>query len=452
MAFNLDFLKDVGGSGLNIFGAGKPKYLDRMSKLGLLDETAITEAEDKSLYKGLLGTALSYLAQPKNQNYGSAFPYLGKALMTGVEQAEDPYKTLSKEAMMNQQLGEYEKKLNAETALKDIYKTVGGETMTTKGIVNTKPIMQTMPDGAVVPMPNYGEVQTDTFTTPTQNVVDLEKLKELKFKNPTAYNEYLKMAQAEANISKTSAEAGKLLSPDVDYSTLGKEYRDLKRGGDTRFKNITEYALFKEGQAKQQFDINLNKDKALLDVDIAVLDRLSTAADSAGNVSRLTSVIDTLIPEDITTGGIVQIGANIQDYLGLNTPTANVNQLIQAIATQGAMTVRTPGSGSTSDLEFNSYKQAFPTLATTRNGRKLMVEVAKANQMRMNKLLNKAKKMVKETGGIDNEALAEYDNELGLAVNDSIRKQIEEQLAESGKSLNPITSGEFDDADKIVGR
>ena len=260
MAFNLDFLKDVGGSGLNIFGAGKPKYLDRMSKLGLLDETAITEAEDKSLYKGLLGTALSYLAQPKNQNYGSAFPYLGKALMTGMEQAEDPYKTLSKEAMMNQQLGEYEKKLNAETALKDIYKTIPAQTIAQQRMGSTAPSMQTLPNGTEALAPNFGSVENYNINTPSTTVLDEEKLANLKFTNNDAYMKILQTQQAEQNILKTKAEAAKLGMDPIDYGSLEKNWQAMVRSGNTgNFKSFNDYLVWDASQKGTKIIMPENK-------------------------------------------------------------------------------------------------------------------------------------------------------------------------------------------------
>ena len=61
---------------MNIFGARTPSYLE-----GVVDPEKLKQAQQQSLVQGLLGTAVGYLAQPKNQNYGSAVPYLAKGFM-----------------------------------------------------------------------------------------------------------------------------------------------------------------------------------------------------------------------------------------------------------------------------------------------------------------------------------------------------------------------------------
>lgn len=98
---------NVFGDGVNIFGAG----LDSNSKIlregGLLKPTDIEQAQRKSLTQGLLGTVLSYFAQPKNQGYGSGLPYIAKALQTGIDQAGKPFENLTQDAMLRQKMEEY---------------------------------------------------------------------------------------------------------------------------------------------------------------------------------------------------------------------------------------------------------------------------------------------------------------------------------------------------------
>ena len=53
MAFNLDFLKDIGGTGANIFGAAPSSSLTQMKELGLLNDGSIEKANNRSLMKGL---------------------------------------------------------------------------------------------------------------------------------------------------------------------------------------------------------------------------------------------------------------------------------------------------------------------------------------------------------------------------------------------------------------
>ena len=79
----------------NIFGARKPTYLE-----GIATPEQIKQAEQQSLVQGLLGTAVGYLAQPKNQGYGSAVPYLAKGYLQGMQSAQAPYQGLEKDVLM----------------------------------------------------------------------------------------------------------------------------------------------------------------------------------------------------------------------------------------------------------------------------------------------------------------------------------------------------------------
>ena len=84
----------------------EPKYAGKLQNLGLLEAGDLEAARKQSIFQGLLGAGLGYLAQPKNQGYGSLVPYLAKAGMQGVEASRAPYKQLTQDALMNQKLNE----------------------------------------------------------------------------------------------------------------------------------------------------------------------------------------------------------------------------------------------------------------------------------------------------------------------------------------------------------
>ena len=96
---------DILGTGANIFGAGPSDSLDVYKQTpGLLPDPDMQKAQKQSLVRGLLGTAVSYLSQPKNQGYGSALPYLGKAFQAGMSEAQKPYDELENAAKARQAL------------------------------------------------------------------------------------------------------------------------------------------------------------------------------------------------------------------------------------------------------------------------------------------------------------------------------------------------------------
>ena len=95
---------DILGSGVNIFGAAPPSYLG--GEGGLLNTAEMDKLKQKSLISGLLNTGLTYLAQPKNQRYGSALPYLAKAGIAGVGASQNVYDQASQDYMTKAKIEE----------------------------------------------------------------------------------------------------------------------------------------------------------------------------------------------------------------------------------------------------------------------------------------------------------------------------------------------------------
>jgi hypothetical protein len=67
--------------GMTPFGSSIPS--------GILDPAQEEKLRNQALFQGLLGTAATYLATPKNLNTGSALPYLGKAFLGGMGASQD---------------------------------------------------------------------------------------------------------------------------------------------------------------------------------------------------------------------------------------------------------------------------------------------------------------------------------------------------------------------------
>ena len=121
MAFNpVDFLKNLVPDDANMFGASPNANMRKMAEMGLLGdanyEDMLAKANKQSVFQGLLNTGLAYAAQPKNQGYGSIFPYLAKAGLAGVQAAQSPFDQMGKDAMMNQQLEEMQRTKNIRVA------------------------------------------------------------------------------------------------------------------------------------------------------------------------------------------------------------------------------------------------------------------------------------------------------------------------------------------------
>jgi hypothetical protein len=138
MAFNpLDYLKDLVPENTNIFGASPNPNIKKMYDMGLLGKDKYQDMLDKankqSLFQGLLATGLSYAAQPKNQGYGSIFPYFAKAGLAGVQAARNPYDQMGQDAMMNYKLSQMKKEID-DTKTKEDYLATYGTPNTTRGV------------------------------------------------------------------------------------------------------------------------------------------------------------------------------------------------------------------------------------------------------------------------------------------------------------------------------
>jgi len=113
------------GTGVNIFGAGMSPNVEAMKENGLLQQTDIDKAQNQSLMRGLLGTAVSYASQPRNKDYGSWIPYAGKAFQAGMDMADDPLNSLPEDAMAREKILKYKQEKEAEENMKNFAMGLG---------------------------------------------------------------------------------------------------------------------------------------------------------------------------------------------------------------------------------------------------------------------------------------------------------------------------------------
>ena len=172
--------------GMNIFGAKAPSYMS-----SLLDPAELEKVKNASLMQGLLGTAATYLAQPKNQRYGSALPYLGKAFMGGMQQSQGVYDQATKDYLMAQQIQDFKdkqaEKKAFETLKPNLYTTTPAVTQDVTQAGGYAPAQtEVSPDQM---MPNYGlvkqpDVTTQQIVTPAKQEFNQAALEEFLLKNP----------------------------------------------------------------------------------------------------------------------------------------------------------------------------------------------------------------------------------------------------------------------------
>ena len=102
----------------NLFEA--PEYYQ-----GLLGEDATKKLQNRALTTGLINAAIGYLAQPKNQGYGSALPYLGRALAGGLQAGQETIKSGITDYETQQKIADMQRKKQQQDALQGM---IGGIT------------------------------------------------------------------------------------------------------------------------------------------------------------------------------------------------------------------------------------------------------------------------------------------------------------------------------------
>lgn len=174
---------DILGSGVNIFGAAPPSYLG--GEGGLLNTAEMDKLKQKSLISGLLNTGLTYLAQPKNQRYGSALPYLAKAGLVGVGASQNVYDQASQDYMTKAKIEELQAGKTYATQLLSDPRVKGRpelEMMARKDpaklfeYLNPKKEYKEFNGNFVAINPYTDEVKTVQEGSPNYNTLDVAKL------------------------------------------------------------------------------------------------------------------------------------------------------------------------------------------------------------------------------------------------------------------------------------
>ena len=195
------YLKDIFGTGTNIFGQSAGGETDLLVKNGLLSQEQVEKAQNASLISGLIGTGLSYAAQPKNQDYGSFVPYLAKGFQQGMEQAKQPFTDLRSTANSAMKMEDY--------AL---------QKQTRERSARSRALMDKIrnPDGTI----------------------NVEVLKQLRAEDPKAFLQYQELELNDAKIDKLYSEAEENRATGdggLDMETILKNADKYENGDINRF-------------------------------------------------------------------------------------------------------------------------------------------------------------------------------------------------------------------------
>jgi hypothetical protein len=283
-------------------------------------------------------------------------------------------------------------------------------------------------------VPGMPQMQPTDYETPSgprgpasMNMAGLRG--DLQGAGPAGFAEYLKLASLDAPQVKEVAPGASLVNMRTNqpvYTAPERPPTGMVRNGAGALEYDPNYV---EGQRKireagaPKTSVNLPpQEKAILKADEERLGELSTAASASRRIAQTSQVINGLL-KGKGGGQLVKVGAETAKFLGLQSDTISANDLAESLNTQLATQIRAPGSGSTSNLEFEAYKAAAPSLKNSEQGRELMTQVALKFSARNAKLADKARELIRK-GQYSDSALADYDDQLGSVLGDDLKKKL----------------------------
>jgi hypothetical protein len=154
----------------------QPRYMGKLKDVGMITADDLATAKQQSLVQGLLGAGLTYLAQPKNQGYGSAAPYVAKSLLGGLEFAQKPYQKLKEDVIMGEKFDAIAREKKQQKALDEVLSSGGLYKETTTGGERTTPYQPVMKDGEAVAPDFTAPTYTPKTTTYDFDLGQIDKL------------------------------------------------------------------------------------------------------------------------------------------------------------------------------------------------------------------------------------------------------------------------------------
>ena len=409
----MDFLKDVFG-GANIFGASG-NNTDSLVKNGLLQQTDVDKAGNQSLFRGLLGTAVGYLAQPKNQGYGSSIPYIFKGLQNGMDAAQQPYDQLTKDAGQNMKLQDYqaEKDLKAQEAAKAAQsaKFQQGFGLKTPNMVTGGGIQQQKDprlsredqNGNTTQIaPNFNPItqapQTSEFNANkyidnalAKGTITYDQAQKYKEDFAPKDESYILKANEQkrdennniiAENIPTKEETAtaamkhyKKMGPSEKYPTFQSYLDSVNSAGGVTINNgpqenssekmIRESAVKDVFVASQNGDAEAIKQQANLDQQMKMLNKLSTMQ-GKGAEWRVEA-----------TQWAKDLGINLDDTeWGKQSDAA---QAMKSLQIQAALGMKKPGTGPMTDKDFENFQNTVAQLGNTAEANKMIIAASQEN-------------------------------------------------------------------------
>lgn len=242
--------------------------------------------------------------------------------------------------------------------------------------------------------------------------------------------------QSNVNLPQTKVlDQNKFMAALSEYSPL--EYAKLAYKAEDKPEAIKTFEAFtkmnpqqqqqwlefkRSGQPIQQ--VNLGE-KGIDKITSKAVETYYDRADSARQMAVASNLVADLL-EKQGGGKAVQIGTDLSRALGLgDKDTIASADAAAALVTQTAVKVRPAGSGSTSNIEFDAYRQSVPSLSNSPKGRRLMAAINTSFADRNEALADYAAQLYSQ-GKYSLKAMREYDQSLGSVLPKNFNEQFKE--------------------------
>ena len=240
--------------------------------------------------------------------------------------------------------------------------------------------------------------------------------------------------QSNVNLPQTrTLDQNKLMSAIAEYAPL--EYAKLAATGEKAPEAIRTFEAFTKMNPEQQKAFLGFRSAGQPQTNISLgekgIDKITSESvkgyyDRAGSARQMaiaSNVVADLL-EQQGGGKAVQVGTDLSRALGLGDKNSiAAADAAAALVTQTAVKVRPEGSGSTSNIEFDAYRQSVPSLANSNEGRRLMANINTAFADR-NELLADYAAQLYSQGKYSLKAMREYDQSLGAILPKNFNEQV----------------------------
>jgi hypothetical protein len=364
--------------------------------------------------QALLGSLVALLGASGPQRYpvgtGQA---LAGAVGAGMGAYQNSFDTTLKQLLTAQQLGENKRKLERQAAFEKAMQ--GATTMQPQNIpMSTAPGSQldllSRPEfgGDMAAAETVGALRANLPTTPT---VDFDKLVQaISIIDPLEAAKLMKPVEGKEKFTVMTRQQKEEFGLPVDKSfqigTSGK-IDEISKGPLATATNIVESAA-----------------KNLSTIRSKAVEGYVERAGSARQMAIASSTVADIL-ESSGGGKAVQVGTDLARSLGLGDKgTIAAADAAAALVTQTAVKVRPEGSGSTSNIEFEAYKQSVPSLANSPQGRRFMANINNAFADR-NELLADYASTLYEQGKFSLQGMREFDKSLGPILPPDFKAQVD---------------------------